>query len=64
MEQGDFVRVTQYGGEKLTRRVVSDWGETVIVCNEKEYLAAHNDGREPQGVGFPREYVEEIDRQN
>ena len=57
MQPGDVVQVTEYGGKKLIRRVVADRGQTVEICNEKEYEAATADGRHPRGVGFPRKYV-------
>ena len=60
LKQGDRVRVTEYGGRKLTRRVVVDRGQSVVVCSEKEYSTAQAEGREPQGIGFPREAVEEV----
>ena len=59
MNQGDKVMVTEYGGGKLIRRVVVDRGRTVVICNEKEYATAQAEGREPDGIGFPREAVEE-----
>ena len=47
------MEVRCYGGEVLTRRVASDRGRTVIVCNEAEYRKASQAGREPDGIGFP-----------
>ena len=57
MQRGEKVQVTEYGGGKLVRRVVADLGRTVVVCNEKEYASATGEGREPEGIGFPREAV-------
>ena len=46
--------------EPVVRRVIYDWGLTVIVRNENEYLAATKENREPQGVGFPKQYVKPL----
>jgi hypothetical protein len=61
MKQGQEVQVTEYGGRKIVRRVVVDRGRSVVICNEKEYIAAQEEGREPKGIGFPREAVQELD---
>jgi len=55
---GAVVKVQCYGGEVLTRRVVRDYGHTVIVCNESEYQRAATENRAPTGIGFPRTAVE------
>jgi hypothetical protein len=60
MNRGQKVKVTEYGGKKLVRRVVLDRGKSVVVCNETEYIAAIKEEREPAGIGFPRESVEEM----
>jgi len=54
---GTEVLVKEYGGRELTRRVVKDLGKIVVVCNEDEYDKATGEGREPDGVGFPRASV-------
>jgi hypothetical protein len=56
-EPGQVVNVQTYGGERVTRRVVSDLGRTVIVCIEDEFQQAKRESREPDGVGFPRRDV-------
>lgn len=56
-EPGQVVKVQTYGGERVTRRVVSDLGRTVIVCIEDEFQQAKRESREPGGVGFPRRDV-------
>ena len=56
-ECGQVVRAKAYGGEILERRVVVDLGRTVVVCCESEYQKATAEGREPEGVGFPREDI-------
>ena len=57
MKTGEVVEVREYGGNKLVRRVVADRGATVVICNEAEYTTAPRQGREPQGIGFPRDSV-------
>jgi hypothetical protein len=57
LKRGQIVEVEAYGGEWLKRRVVSDLGDTVIVSAEKEFQAAVDGEREPEGVGFPRRDV-------
>jgi len=57
-QPGSVVVVKAYGGEKLTRRVVVDRGPLVVICSEAEYLRAANEGREPDGVAFPRRCVQ------
>ena len=46
----------------MAQRVVADLGRTVVVCNEKEYARAVAEGREPEGIGFPREAVVDLRR--
>ena len=58
LERGSVVVVVAYGGEKLTRRVVVDRGPSVVICAEAEYVRAANEGREPDGVAFPRRCVQ------
>jgi hypothetical protein len=60
MNRGQKVKVMEYGGRELVRRVVLDRGASVVVCNEKEYTTARAEGREPDGIGFPRDAVEEV----
>ena len=63
MEPGRKVQVVEYGGRKLTRVVVADRGRSVVVCNEREYTKARDEHREPDGIGFPREAVSELEAQ-
>jgi hypothetical protein len=63
MESGQYVEVTQYGGDKAVRRVVADLGRTIVVCNEAEYGAATQEKRKPEGIGFPRKSVKPLSRQ-
>jgi hypothetical protein len=60
MEQlavGAVVKVRCYGGEIVGRRVARDRGRVVVVCNEAEYRKAAQEGRQPDGIGFPRSAV-------
>ena len=61
MEPGTKVQVVEYGGRKLTRVVVADRGRSVVVCNEREYARARAEQREPEGIGFPRDAVSELE---
>lgn len=58
MQAGERVQVTEYGGNQLVRRVISDRGRVVEVCNESEWEAAQRDRRRPEGIGFPKESVQ------
>jgi hypothetical protein len=57
MERGQKVEVTEYGGRRLIRRVVTDKGAIVVVCSEAEYQDAMREKREPESIGFPRHAV-------
>jgi hypothetical protein len=57
MEKGERVRVTEFGGIQTVRRVVQEGDVFVIVCSEQEYAAATKEGREPEGVGFPKRSI-------
>jgi len=61
MEQGRTVRVTEFGGRQSIRRVVADRGRLVLVCNDSEWEEAIREQRGPQGIGFPRENVVEVE---
>ncbi len=60
--QGSLVSVLCYGGEVLTRRVVSDDGHTVTVCSEIAYQHAQSKNRKPNGIGFPKTAVREYNK--
>ena len=65
MEQlpvGAVVKVRCYGGNILSRRVARDLGRVVVVCNEAEYRKAAQEGRGPDGIGFPRSAVQAYNR--
>jgi hypothetical protein len=64
VEPGSKVQVIEYGGRKLTRVVVADKGRSVVVCNEGEYASARAEHRDPDGIGFPREAVSELEPRN
>ena len=57
MTKGQIVTVLLYGGATAHRRVVAEKPNVIVVCAEEEYLEAEKEGREPSGVGFPREDV-------
>jgi hypothetical protein len=54
MNRGDKVIVMLYGGGTAERRVIADKGNVVVICHESEYSNARAEGREPEGIGFPR----------
>jgi hypothetical protein len=55
--KGQIVTALMYGGEQASRRVIADKGNTIVICSEEEYQRAEREGREPQGIGFPRQDV-------
>ena len=57
MKSGQIVDVKLYGGAIVKRRVVADKGDVVVICSEYDYALAMEEGREPDGLGFPRECV-------
>jgi hypothetical protein len=59
MVKGQVVTALLYGGSEALRRVVADKGDVVVICSDEEYNQAEREGREPSGVGFPREDVME-----
>lgn len=53
MLKGQLVTVRLYGGTTAIRRVVADKKKFVVVCAEEEFRLAEQEGREPEGIGFP-----------
>jgi hypothetical protein len=60
MEKGDLVTVRAFGGELLQRRVVKELTNVALVCSEKEYREAADEGREPDAIGFAKEDVKPL----
>lgn len=60
MKSGQDVRVLDYKGQKLVRRVVEVIGEVVLVCKPDEYDVAKERRCLPWCVGFRRQFVSEI----
>jgi hypothetical protein len=59
---GSLVTVRCYGGETATRRVVKDQGKRcVIVSNQRDYEKAVMAGRDPDGIGFPRQDIQAVE---
>jgi hypothetical protein len=54
MKRGDKVTALLFGGGTAERRVVADKGDVIVICAEEEYLNALEEGRDPEGVGFPK----------
>jgi len=61
LQRGQRVTVVAFGGERLQRIVVSDLGQRVIVSNEHDFHSSITEGREPDGIGFPRKDVQILD---
>ncbi len=57
LHRGDKVKALLYGGKIAVRRVVRIKGNVVVICAEEEYAAAMAEGRDPDGVGFPRQDI-------
>jgi hypothetical protein len=57
---GCLVEVTAYKGEILKRRVVEIQGQTVYICREDEWQKATEERRDPESVGFNRQYVRPV----
>lgn len=57
MEVGDKVQVRTFSGSVVVRRVVADTEDGILVCTEEEYAAAKQQGRNPQAIGWPEEYI-------
>ena len=55
--KGDRVWAREYGGRDLDRRVVRELETRVVICTEEEFTRAESEGRDPDGVGFPRKDV-------
>jgi hypothetical protein len=58
------VNLTAYGNEVITRVVVAVEKGVYFVCKREEYEAAMSEGREPVCIGFRREYVVGLEREN
>ena len=57
MSKGELVTVKLYGGKTAVRRVVAVKSKVIVICSEEEYVTAEREGREPSGLGFPREDI-------
>ncbi|MEQ1606123.1 MAG: hypothetical protein ABL999_14775 [Pyrinomonadaceae bacterium] len=52
--KGDRIIVKAFPDRTLERRVAGMLdGKTVFVCNDEEFNAALEEGREPTSIGFP-----------
>jgi len=60
MRRGQRVEVVEAFDGKQVKAVV-DWNENfVFVCRLEEYDAAQSESREPNSIGFQREFVREV----
>jgi hypothetical protein len=51
---GEVVRVKEYGGRVIERRVIADRGNRIVVCCNDEYHRAGLEGRQPDGIAFSK----------
>jgi len=54
---GQRVTVNAFGGKQLSRIVVEDIGQTVLICKLEEFDRAKAEGRPPVYIGFPKSDV-------
>ncbi len=60
MHRGQRVEVTEAFVGQQVKQVVSWDDKYVFVCREEEFRKAQLEKREPQNIGFPREFVREV----
>jgi hypothetical protein len=53
MKPGDRVSAKVFGNKNVERIVVQLIDNTVVICTQEEWKAAHSEMRNPTGVGFP-----------
>jgi hypothetical protein len=63
IDPGSRVLATSASGEQLERRAITgpvdgDDFRVVWVCREEEWVAALNEGRDPEGIPWPVEDVQ------
>lgn len=64
MHRGQRVKVEEaFSGQQL-KKVVSWDDKFVFVCREEEFSSAMKENREPQQIGFAREFVKELGNEN
>lgn len=61
MKVGKMIKIRAYGDEILTRKLIRQDKDTMIVCSVEEYDKAQSEGRDPICVGFQAKYV--LDKQ-
>lgn len=55
LKSGELIKVSDWEGKILERRVLSVRGNLVFVCTDQEFSDAMKEGREPTAVGWPIE---------
>ena len=60
MVTGEKVKVKVFGGKTVTRIVVDVIDNTVVICKQSEWKSAMLEGRNPVGVGFPVQSVQQL----
>jgi hypothetical protein len=64
MHRGQRVEVVEAFEGQQVKKVVSWDDKFVFVCREEEFRRAQSENREPQNIGFPREFVKELPNEN
>ena len=60
MHRGQLVEVTEAFAGQQVKAVVSWDEERIFVCREEEFNRAKRENREPENIGFRREFVKEL----
>jgi hypothetical protein len=57
MQRGQRVKVVDFEGKGLLRRDVAAHGDVLLVCKEKEFLAAQDENRESRFIDLKKRWV-------
>jgi hypothetical protein len=60
MYRGQLIEVTEAFAGQQVKAVVSWDNERVFVCRKEEFDRANRENREPENIGFKREFVKEL----
>jgi hypothetical protein len=61
LQPGQRVTVNAYGGNKISRIVVQDLRDVVMICKQEEFERANTENRPPVSVGFHREDIIQLE---
>ncbi len=62
MQRGQHVEAKEAFCDQQVKAVVTWDDRYVFVCRNEEYRRAILEKREPRNIGFPREFVREVDK--